>query len=151
MQLRTEKFLDLSTILTGASRLKLVSTGMADIYLRTLDDILSLRLVDAILPSQPVSSGVYAEEAVIARLLGVDPKLQEILGRITLLWYTGSWTALSDAWRAANGVLPKDTTHVISVGAYESGLQWTIGGSHAPGSLAQGFGSWSSEPGWSSL
>lgn len=151
MQPRAERFLDLSTILTGASRLKLVSTAMADIYLKTLDDILSPGLVDAILPSQLGSSDGYADEAGIAKFLSDDPKLGEILGRITLLWYTGSWTALSDAWRAANGVLPRDTTHVISVGAYESGLQWTIGGSHAPGSLAQGFGSWSSEPGWSSL
>jgi len=151
VQSRTERFLDLSAILTGASRLKLVGTGMVDVYLRTLDDILSPGLVDAILHSQPGSSGGLAEEAAIAKLLSDDPKLGEILGRITLLWYTGSWTVLSDGWRAANGVLPKDATHVISVGAYESGLQWTIGESHAPGSLAQGFGSWASEPERSSV
>jgi len=136
----------MSVALTGFGRTELLGTGMVDEYLRTLDAILPVGLVDELLAAyEGPPQGDDLEGAVISRMLD-DPKKGPVARNVILMWYCGTWTALPDAWRAAYGASPLDTNHVVSVEAYQAGLQWVAAGAHPAGALQQGFEAWSLEP-----
>jgi len=147
MQQRIEQFLGLSMALTGFSRVQLLGTAMIAEYLRTLDAVLPQGVLDELLSAyERLPTGADREVAITAQILG-DPKLGPVARNLILLWYCGSWTILPDAWRAAYGISPYDTTHVVSADAYQAGLQWLAAGAHTAGSRQQGFGAWSMAPG----
>jgi hypothetical protein len=75
-----------------------------------------------------------------------DPKLGPVARNIILLWYCGTWTALSEAWRAAYGASPLDTSRVVSAEAYQGSLQWAAAAAHPAGARQQGYGAWSVAP-----
>ena len=139
---RTERFLQLSAKMTGYGRLELYGTGMVEEYLRALDETLPAGLLDEMLAvaDQP-SDGADA-----SRVLG-DPKLGPVAENLIVLWYTGTWNAMPDDWRAAHGASPMDRTRVVSANSYRAGLQWVAAGAHPAGSDQQGFGAWALAPG----
>jgi hypothetical protein len=170
---RTEKFLAMSVVLTGYGRVQLVGTGLTAAYLRTIDAALPAGVLDDLLaaferlstdvqsadppgvgangvPGVPgehrVPQGDDRLEADVASAILDDRRLGPVARNIILLWYCGTWTALSDAWHAAYGASPLDATRVVSAQAYQSGLQWVAAGAHPAGGRAQGFGAWSMPP-----
>ena len=141
-----EKFLRLSTVLTGFRREALLGTGVAKDYLGELDQILPGGTLDELLLANEDQTDENDHQSAIADVLDKHPKLGEVVQRIILLWYTGSWTPFSNAWRAAYGISPHDIVHVISAQAYKSGFQWHAAQAHPAGALQEGFGSWEAEP-----
>jgi hypothetical protein len=144
---RSDRFLELSGLLTGFGRVQLAGTGMTETYLQALDAVLPAGVIDELLAAfQRLPAGPGREAAAASQILG-DPKLGPVARNVIVLWYCGTWTALPDAWRAAYGASPQDTTHVVSGEAYQAGLQWTAAGAHPPGASPQGFGAWALAPG----
>lgn len=164
---RTDKFLAMSAVLTGYGRVQLVGTGLTAAYLRAIDAALPAGILDDLLAafgrlSADVQSsdlrwvgangvrGVPLDddrlEANVASVILDDARLGPVARNIILLWYCGTWTALSDAWHAAYGASPLDATRVVSAQAYQGGLQWVAAGAHPAGAREQGFGAWSMPP-----
>jgi hypothetical protein len=170
---RTEKFLAMSVVLTGYGRVQLLGTGLTAAYLRAIDAALPAGVLDDLLaafgrlpddgrPSDPrgapangdrgvpgghrVSPGDDRLEADGASTILDDPRLGPVARNVILLWYCGTWTALSDAWHAAYGASPLDATRVVSAQAYQGGLQWVAAGAHPAGAREQGFGAWAMPP-----
>jgi hypothetical protein len=141
-----ERFVQMSSLLTGFSPVDLLGTGMAGSYLRsagaTLPEGVLTELLDAY---ARLPEGPGREAAAGLAILG-DAKLGPVARNLILLWYRGTWTALPDEWRSAYGASPLDTDRVISAEAYQSGLQWVAAGAHPAGARQQGFGAWASQP-----
>ena len=142
---RLQEFLELSVCLTGFDRLQLMSTAMAEEYLRTLDTILPASLVDSLLTTYR-SLPADGHETALSDGILKDPQLGPVARNVIVLWYSGTWKQLPNEWRAINGSSPLDDTHVVSSTAYLSGLQWKVVGAHPAGGLQQGFGAWSAPP-----
>lgn len=148
---RADEFLAMSALLTGYGRVQLAGTGLTRVYLRAIDAALPAGVLDDLLGAfgrglaQSVSSGDGVEAYVTAAILD-HPRLGQVARNIILLWYCGTWTALSEEWHASYGASSRDTTHVVSAQAYQGGLQWTAAGAHPAGAHPQGFGAWSEPP-----
>lgn len=146
MVARTDLFLEMSSLLTGFSRLRLLGTGMTDEYLEALDEALPAGVLDELLTAYArLPPGADREAAVGSRLLG-DEKLGPVARNVILLWYCASWSALPDDWRKAHGSVPGDRNRVVSPEAYVAGLQWTAAGAHPAGARPPGFGAWAAAP-----
>jgi hypothetical protein len=147
MEKRFDQFLGLSVILTGFDRLQLLGTGVSQEYLTKLDTVLPAGVMDEMLAAYGrLPEGTDRENAVGTAILG-DPKFGPVARSLILLWYCGTWTALSDAWHNAYGASSQDQSEVVSAQAYQAGLQWLVAGAHAPGSRQQGFAAWAAAPG----
>ncbi len=143
---RYDDFVSMSVVLTGVGRIALNGTGVGGTYLSFLDRTLVAGLLDELLAVfARLPSGADRDHAVGTSVMA-DPKLGPIARNIIVLWYTGSWLQLPDAWRAAFGTSPGDTTHVLSGAAYQAGLQWLVAGAHPAGAAPQGYGSWTRGP-----
>ena len=148
---RTEEFLAMSALLTGYSRVQLAGTGLTGAYLGAIDAALPDGVLDDLLGAfarlltQAGSSGTGPEAHVAPAILD-DPRLGPVARNVILLWYCGTWTALSEAWHAAYGASSRDATRVVSAQAYQGGLQWAAAGAHPAGARQQGFGAWSAPP-----
>lgn len=143
---RSERFLQLSALVTGFGRVQLLGTGMADGYLRTLEETLPGDTLDELLAAYDgLPAGADRESAVASKILA-DPKLGPVARNVILLWYCGTWTALPDQWRAAYGSSPLDTNRVVSGDAYQAGLQWVVAGAHPAAAQQQGYGAWALAP-----
>jgi hypothetical protein len=132
MQNRFERFLGLSAVLTGFSRIELLGTGMAGEYLRTIDAVTPASLLDELMAAYERLPAGAAHEAVPPCGTLDDPKLESLAEGLILLWYLGT--------------SPSDRTRVVSAEAYQAGLQWVVAGAHPPGAQQQGFGAWSFAP-----
>jgi hypothetical protein len=147
MDQQIELFLAMSEVLTGCSRVRLLGTGMTEQYLQTLQASMPAGVLDSLLNLYiQISLGGDQEAALESGILN-DPKAGPVARNLIVLWYTGSWPVLPDAWHAAYGTSPSEKVGVVSAQAFQSGLQWAIIGAHAPGSSQQGFASWSVLPG----
>jgi hypothetical protein len=136
----------MSALLTGYGRVRLAGTGLTEAYLRTIDAALPAGALDELLDAfGRLPSGSGREAAAVPAILD-DLRLGPVARNVILLWYCGTWTALSEAWHAAHGHSPLDTTRVVSAQAYQSGLQWDAAGAHPAGARQQGFGAWSAPP-----
>jgi hypothetical protein len=133
VQRRSDLFLGLSVRLTGFGRVALLGTGMTDAYIRALDAVLPAHMLDELLAMAETLPAGPARDAAVASDILDDPKLGPIARNLILLWYTGTWTALPDTWRATYGTSPLDTTHVVSAEVYQAGLQWLTAGAHPAG------------------
>jgi len=131
----SERFLRLSSTLTGFNRVELLGTGVADVYLRALEDVLPADVLERLLAGDADPDGVLA-----------DPALGPPARNLILMWYCGTWTPLPDDWRAAHGASELDTHRVISPDGYVAGLQWVAAGAHPVGARQQGFGAWAVPP-----
>ena len=146
MKTRFDEFLALSASLTGFSRLTLLGTGVAEQYLRTVDEVLPPGFMDTLLAAhRRLPSGEGCGPGLVAQLLE-HPELGPVARNLIVLWYCGTWRQLPDAFRAAHGASPLDTTRVVSAAAYLAGLQWTVAGAHPAGGMQQGFASWAMPP-----
>ena len=128
------RFLHFSAQLTGESPFVLRGTGMLDEYFAAVDRRLPMGLLDELLARED-------EDATMD-----DPKLGPVARNIIIMWYTGSWAQLPDAWSAVHGTKDQGLVGVISPAAYQSGLMWRIAGAHPAGAQQQGFGAWSRPP-----
>jgi hypothetical protein len=143
---RSERFLQLSALLTGFGRMQLLGTGMADAYLCTLEETLPVDTLDELLAAYDgLPAGGDRESAVTSRILA-DAKLGPVARNVILLWYSGTWTALPDRWQAAYGSSALDTDRVVSGDAYQAGLQWVVAAAHPAGAQQQGYGAWAQPP-----
>lgn len=143
---RLDALVDLSALLTGFHRVQLFGTGMADQYLKTLEDVLPAAVLDGLLNAyEKLPEGDEREAALEAQIFG-HPDLGAVARNLILLWYTGTWRALPDEWRGRNGRSPLDLDRVVSPEAYVAGLQWVAAGAHPMGGRQQGFGSWALAP-----
>jgi hypothetical protein len=145
MRERSGQFLQLSAGLTGFGRVQLLGTGMADEYLRTLEELLPAGVLDELLAAYDRAEDGGGEAAVASEILS-DPKFGPIARNVILLWYCGTWTELPEAWRSAYGTSPLDTNRVVSAAAYQGGLQWVVAGAHPIGARPQGYGAWAVAP-----
>jgi hypothetical protein len=136
VELKRDEFLALSVGLTGFNRVELLATGMADTYLRTLEEVLPAGMLDSLLERG---------EGSVDELLA-DADLGPVARNLILLWYRGTWTPLPDEWRAAHGASPLDVNRVVTPDAYVAGLQWAAASAHPVGARAQGFGAWAVPP-----
>jgi hypothetical protein len=139
-------FVDLSALLTGFDRVHLRGTGVADSYLKTLEDVLPEDVLSDLFAAYQALPSDDGREAAVARGIVGDPRLGPVAQNLIILWYCGAWTALPDDWRDAHGTSPADTDRVISPEAYVAGLQWAAAGAHAMGARQQGFGAWAVAP-----
>ena len=150
---RADRFVELSALLTGYGRVELTGTGLTGLYLQTLDAVLPTGVVDELLdacgrlPAGADRTAVSGRDVAAGAVILDDPKLGPVARNIILLWYCGTWTALSEAWRAAYGASPLDTSRVVSAEAYQGALQWAAAGAHPAGARQQGYGAWSAAPG----
>jgi hypothetical protein len=143
---RTERFIDLSALLTGFQRAQLLGTGVADQYLRTLEEAVCGEVLDDLLHAcERLPSGERSEAAVASEILD-HPDRGPVARNLIMLWYSGAWRALPDDWRRMHGASPLDTDRVVSGEAYVAGLQWVAAGAHPIGARPQGFGSWALPP-----
>jgi hypothetical protein len=144
---RAERFVELSAFLTGYGHVELYGTGLTGLYLKTLDTVLPAGVIDELLAALPAGRDQAAagDQAAGETILD-DPKLGPVARNVILLWYCGTWTAMSDAWRAAYGSSPFDISRVVSAEAYQGALQWAAAGAHPAGARQQGFGAWSTPP-----
>nr|WP_294526510.1 hypothetical protein [uncultured Rhodopila sp.] len=144
---RLEQFIAFSALLTGEEAVALSGTGVAAELLAALDEITGAALTDELLARfAALPAGMQAEQAAGDSIMA-DPRLGPVARNVILLWLTGSWTQLPDAWRDSFGASPSDRNHVISAQSYQAGLQWTIAGAHPSGALQQGYGAWAMAPG----
>jgi hypothetical protein len=149
---RTDRFVELSAFLTGYGRVELTGTGLTGLYLQTLDAVLPAGVVDELLdahrrlPAGANGAANAGRDVAGGALILDDPKLGPVARNVILLWYCGTWTALSEAWRAAYGSSPLDASRVVSAEAYQGALQWAAAGAHPAGARQQGFGAWSLTP-----
>ncbi len=146
MSQRLDPFVSLSALLTGFDAVQLYGTGLAEAYLDELDQTLPAGFTDQLLAQlAPVSADPAPDEALERRVMA-DFKLGPVARTLVVLWYTGGWTPLPDAWRAEFGASPRDVKRVISAESYQGGLQWQAAGAHPPGALHQGFAAWALPP-----
>ena len=136
VELTGDDFLALSAELTGFTRVELLGTGMADTYLRTLDEVLPPGMLEELL----ARDGRSVEDLL------ADPALGPVARNLILLWYCGTWSPLPDEWRAAHGASELDVRRVVTPDAYVAGLQWVAAGAHPVGARQQGFGAWAMPP-----
>lgn len=146
MDERLERFLGLSELLTGFGQLQLLGTGVSGEYLRMVQAWLPHSVLDELLAAyQQLPAGANREPAIAASILG-DPKIGPVARNLILLWYCGVWNVLPQPWLDAYGTSGPGKTLVVSVQAYQSGLQWNVAGGHAAGAWQQGYGAWSLAP-----
>jgi len=133
-------------MLTGFDRVRLLGTGVADVYLQTLEQVLPSGVADELLVAyEQLPAGRERDAALAAEILG-DPKLGPVARNLILMWYCGTWTALPGTWQDAYGSSPLDASQVVSGEAYQQGLQWVVAGAHPMGARQQGYGAWSVAP-----
>lgn len=145
---RLETFLDLSVELTAFSRFDLLGTGLADLYLATLDRVVGTDMADTLLAAYTglaPTQGPERQRALRISILG-DELLGDIARTLIKLWYSGTWFAMPYAWTQRYGPKPADGTFVCSANAYVEGLLWKAIGAHPAGAKAPGYGSWAYPP-----
>jgi Membrane bound FAD containing D-sorbitol dehydrogenase len=134
-----EGFLDLSSYLTGFSKIDLLGTGMLDVYFNKFVAAVGItgsksfwQQANAIL-GESQGKEAQAADLIRQRLMG-DPDSAALAKKIIIMWYTGSW--------------PDDQMNstVISAEAYMQSLMWTVFQAHVPGARQPGYGSWSLSP-----
>lgn len=146
MNERLDEFLSLSADLTGFGRDHLLGTGVAQEYLQTLENIVPQLIVERLFGAygSMTDEDLLVDQLRAQILENVD--LGPVARNIMVLWYCGSWSALPESWCERNGRSSRDVGHVVSTAAYLAGLQWSAMGSHPPGALPPGFGSWAVPP-----
>lgn len=141
-----DRFVELSSLLTGFDAAELESTGMVRPYLALLTELVGDQIVGELLA---------ASTHDLPDLLQ-HPCHGPLCKNLIVLWYLGQWDQLPAAWRTAYGAHPDDVSRIVSSDAYKEGLVWPAMGSHPPGAKQPGYGSWALPPGtgsyaWSSV
>lgn len=138
-----ERFVALSSLLTGYSRAELWGTGMVRPYWSLLE-----RLASDVLLGRLLSQGEQAlrSPALVSKRLLPDPDTGPLARNLIALWYLGLWNQLPLDWRDRHGAHAQDVTHYPSPEAYTQGLVWQTMHAHPQGAHQGGYGSWSLPP-----
>src|ERR1043165_1851108 len=96
---REERFVAVSAALTGFDRVELLGTGVAALYLATLDKWVGADIAGDLLRfgTDPPPD----ERTVRAGILS-DAKLGPVARNLMALWYNGTWSPLPSAWYRAS-------------------------------------------------
>jgi hypothetical protein len=133
---QSKEFVALSAELTGYDRVRLLGTGLADVYLETVREAVTAGELDALLTAYAgLEAGPGRDDAIRSVILD-DPALGPIARNVIVLWYCGTWAPILDPFGA----------HVISPESYQQGLQWVTAGAHPMGANQQGYGAWATAP-----
>ena len=146
---RLERFLNLSSDVTGFSHFDLVGTGQAHSFLGAVTGVLGDSLVDELLDayvSLGEHDGVEERQAALRREIFSDEKFGPIARNLITLWYVGMWTELPAEWIDAYGARENDRTLMVSSAAYTEALLWPAIGANPPGAKGPGYGSWALPP-----
>jgi hypothetical protein len=149
---RLQNFLDFSAEATAFTLFDLQGTGMAEDYMKTVDDVAGPAVLDALLEAyRKISASANGaspadRKAQISREIMGDTRLGPIARNIIKLWYSGTWNKLPPSWSERFGPAPGDRTFVVSPSAYIEGLLWKAIGAHPAGAKAPGYGSWAFAP-----
>jgi hypothetical protein len=144
---RLDRFLGFSAEVTAFPVFELRGTGLAEIYLNTIDEVVGPALIDELLDAWAALPSTAAPRPdLLRRHIFGNAKLGPVARNIVKLWYVGTWYQLPTAWSEAFGLTQKDVTFVVSPTAYVEGLLWTAIGAHPSGAKGQGFGSWADPP-----
>ncbi|PJN25713.1 hypothetical protein [Kitasatospora sp. CB02891] len=119
-----DRFIAVSAELTGFSAEELRATGMAGDYRAVVLDRAGAERLGRLEAAAAGGSAELLREPV-----------RELARAVAHLWYLGTWPGLSDG-----------EPFVVSSRAYAEGLVWRTFHGHAPGTVAQGHGSWSAAP-----
>lgn len=129
-------FEEISSVLTGFSKIELEATGMINKYFETIllnsiaDDVNFFFEKAATLLAEPHLIGSEADlEYAISTQLIPSSNYNGLAKNIILLWYTGNWGS-----------------KVVSADSYIQGLMWNAGHTHPPGAKQPGYGSWAIAP-----
>jgi hypothetical protein len=147
---RFQRFLALSAELTAFKIFELNGTGVAQDYMKTVEEIVGTATLDAMLdlhaglPRQG-PNGLDRKGVVSRELLG-HAKVGPVARNLMKLWYTGTWNRLPTAWSERYGPAPRDRTFVVSPASYIEGLMWKAIGAHPAGAKGPGYGSWRHPP-----
>lgn len=133
------EFVALSAKLTGFDSGELQESGMVRVYHEVVVEQVGAERLEGLADSVAVfTDGPPRFEDDVAR---------ELARAITHLWYLGTWTGVSCPPLPDAGVAPSGSgPFVVSSRAYAQGLVWRAFGGHAPGTVAQGYGSWAGPP-----
>ncbi|MCX4404263.1 hypothetical protein OOK58_01690 [Streptomyces sp. NBC_01728] len=133
------QFAALSANLTGFDCRELQETGMMHTYRQVVVDQAGAERLDRL------AGSVAGSPDGPPRL--EDDSARELARAITHLWYVGTWPGLPHPLSPDNGAsAPEAGPYVVSSRAYEQGLVWRAFGGNAPGTAAQGHGSWADAP-----
>lgn len=143
-----DTFLAFSAETTAFKAFELEGTGLTDVYLRVVQDVVGQETVEQLLGAYRelgCGGGPERRENLRRRIFG-DEKLGPVARNIVKLWYIGIWYQLPREWADAYGARPKDVTFTPNASAYMEGLLWRAAGAHPPGAKAPGYGSWATPP-----
>jgi hypothetical protein len=142
----TDSFVALSAALSGFRAVDLWGTGQVRPYLDELVQIVGEPVVAELLATGERALSSSDPPAELEKLVLNDSDLGPVARSLIVLWYLGQWSPLPNDWRNRHGASPFDVAHVVSAGAYTSGLVWTAVGAHPMGANPGGYGSWAMPP-----
>lgn len=119
------RFISLSSGLTGYEENALWGTGQAELYFDTLCNEVNTATVDDLLHSDP-DKAIHNE------------RLQPIARAVIKLWYLGQWCVGQQR--------PDEAAFSLSPPAYTQALAWQAMGGHPQGARQQGYASWAKPP-----
>jgi hypothetical protein len=147
---RFRRFLELSAELTAFKEFELLGTGVAEDYMKTVEEIAGVATLDAMLDihaNLPEGrAGALDRKGIVSRELLGNDHVGPVARNLIKLWYTGTWNRLPSAWGERYGPAPRDRTFVVSTAAYIEGLMWKAIGAHPAGAKGPGYGSWQHPP-----
>ncbi len=143
-----EPFLALSVELCGLSRVRLLGTGCAELYLATVTNIIGEKTLGRLFDEYaalPAPGSDPRDQALRTRILA-DDELGPIVRNIIKLWYVSTWFQLPHDWHEKFGMYGNDQTFIPSPYAYPESQLWPAVGGHVPGAKPTGYGSWATRP-----
>jgi hypothetical protein len=146
-----QRFMDLSSELTGFTHFTLYGTGYAKKYFETAENIVGTDLMSELLQAfhaviaQAGKDAVRKDSLLRAHILSHE-KLGPIARNIIKMWYVAIWFELPRAWHDQFGPLANDDTFVVSTYAYPEGLLAPAVGAHPQAAKAPGYGTWADPP-----
>ncbi|MEU8708046.1 hypothetical protein [Streptomyces sp. NPDC048565] len=133
------QFAALSARLTGFDSGELQESGMVHAYRQVVTEQAGAERLDGLADSVGVSTDDPPRFT--------DESARELARAITHLWYLGTWPGvLRPPFPDGEAPPPASGPFVVSSRAYEQGLVWRAFGGRAPGTTAQGYGSWADSP-----
>lgn len=145
-------FIKLSEELTDFSDFQLQGTGVAELYLETVTNIVGSETIDELLSTfiQDVQDKAGEDRKLLDKYLRAkilsDDKFGPVTRNIIKLWFIGTWYQLPLDWQERFGIRSQDKTFIPSSAAYVEGLLWPTIGAHPPGAKAPGYGTWDKAP-----
>lgn len=135
-----DTFYELSSALTGFEKIDLVGTGVGQEYFDELVRGTGEKQVKALLAGAKEAGN---SAAALRKEIWDDKRFGPLARNIVLMWYTGSWYPLSNAWHKTNRPdFEPVPEHVVSAFAYQEALWSPAIGAHPRGAKPPGFGSW---------